>query len=114
MQNESVLAIVSTLYSNYQKESSKRVKIIDMFIIYLLSVAIIIFGYAGLVGTFPFNSFLAAFFACIGLLVLTVSLRKQVNAKTSGDFIDASPERAYVGYVLCSIVLFFVAAIFMG
>lgn len=34
--------------------------------------------YAKLVGTFPFNSFLAGFFCCVGTFVLTLALRMKV------------------------------------
>lgn len=109
-----ITEIFSTLLTNYQAKTSTRVKIIDSFIVYVLLVALIIFSYASLVGTFPFNSFLSAFFTAIGLLVLSVSLRKHVNSDTSKDFEDTSPEKAYSGYLLCCIVLFFTATVFMG
>lgn len=114
MAEDSIFQILSILYSNYKTKTPTRVKIIDSFILYVLLVGIIIFSYASLVGTFPFNSFLSAFFTSIGLLVLSVSLRKHVNSETSKDFEDTSPEKAYSGYLLCCIVLFFTATVFMG
>ena len=118
----SVFTILGNLKTNYLLKTTQKIKILDSFIFFLLLNAITIFCYAGFVGTFPFNSFLAAFFTSIGLIVLTgihhllkvVSLRKQVNEVTAVDFVDTSLEKAYGGYVLCSLVLFFVATIFMG
>eukprot|EP01080_Neovahlkampfia_damariscottae_P003847 gene3847-7007_t len=110
----SILQILNKLKTNYVENTPKRIKLIDMFIIYLGVTALVLFGYVAAVGTFPFNAFLAAFFTSICLLVLTVSLRKHVHPDTTKDFVDTSTEKAYGGYVVCSIVLFFVATIFMG
>lgn len=91
-----------------------------------------------LVGTFPFNSFLAGFFCSLGFFVLTgarhrpgacthttfyqqciinhrtVCLRMQLDP-TNKDFKDSiSPERAFADYVLCNLVLFLAVWNFMG
>lgn len=38
---------------------------------YVAATAIVQFVYCCLVGTFPFNSFLAGFMSCVGMFVLT-------------------------------------------
>ena len=77
------------------------------------------------VGTFPFNSFLAAFFTAGGFFVLTAALRMQLDpihsehfrtkgGESSGSKKGAagkpmSPERAVADYVLAGALLLFVA-----
>ncbi|KAK1278270.1 Dolichyl-diphosphooligosaccharide--protein glycosyltransferase subunit DAD1 [Acorus gramineus] len=50
--------------------------------------------YMGIVGSFPFNSFLSGVFSCVGTAVHAVCLRIQVN-KESKEFKDLPPERAF-------------------
>ncbi len=97
------------------------------------------FAYLLLVGSFPFNSFLAGFFSCVGFFVLTgevvhqhfvprfrfvmglspddgfcaVCLRMQIDP-ANADFKDMSPERAFADYVLCNALLHLVIWNFMG
>lgn len=84
------------------------------------------------VGTFPFNSFLAAFFTAGGFFVLTAALRMQLDPLQSEHFTvdvhdDAgdgkggtttkkrmSPERAVADYVLAGALLLFVAWNYVG
>lgn len=44
---------------------------IDAFLVYVAATGVVQVIYCGLVGTFPFNSFLAGFMSCIGMFVLT-------------------------------------------
>ena len=48
----------------------------------LRRTALIQLAYCALVGTFPFNSFLAGFLPTVGMFVLTVCLRMQVVSGT--------------------------------
>eukprot|EP01027_Heterolobosea_sp_BB2_P001321 GEZU01002022.1.p1 GENE.GEZU01002022.1~~GEZU01002022.1.p1 ORF type:complete len:130 (-),score=36.41 GEZU01002022.1:22-372(-) len=108
-----LLNIASEFFKQYNK-TPRRLKVIDVFLVYILLTGIIQFVYCALVGTFPFNSFLAGFISCIGLFVLTVSLRMQVNPLNKDQFKGITLERAFADYVLCAILLFFVAINFMG
>eukprot|EP01027_Heterolobosea_sp_BB2_P001320 GEZU01002021.1.p1 GENE.GEZU01002021.1~~GEZU01002021.1.p1 ORF type:complete len:137 (-),score=9.38 GEZU01002021.1:93-464(-) len=65
-----LLNIASEFFKQYNK-TPRRLKVIDVFLVYILLTGIIQFVYCALVGTFPFNSFLAGFISCIGLFVLT-------------------------------------------
>jgi oligosaccharyltransferase complex subunit epsilon len=49
----------------------KSLKLIDCFRVFSVATAVIQLMYYCIVGTFPFNSFLAGFVACIGLFVIT-------------------------------------------
>jgi hypothetical protein len=84
------------------------------------------------VGTFPFNSFLAAFFTAGGFFVLTAALRMQLDpihaehfrTKGGGGGGESggsrkvgkpmSPERAVADYVLAGALLLFVAWNYIG
>jgi oligosaccharyltransferase complex subunit epsilon len=65
--------------------------------------------YAKLVGTFPFNSFLAAFFCCVGAFVLTLSLRMKV-AESGGK----GGEAEFGGYALAMCTLFIASWNYIG
>lgn len=53
---------------------------INVYLAAVFATGVIQFIYILLVGTFPFNSFLAAFLSCVTSFVLAVSLKK------TGDF----------------------------
>ena len=67
--------------------------------------------YCMLVGTFPFNSFLAGFFSAVGSAILLVCLRIQV---TPSNNYAISVERAYADFVLCNVILHLVVVNFLG
>lgn len=105
-------AVASTFYQEYNKTPTK-LKVLDLFFIYCISTAAIQFAYMALVGSFPFNAFLAGVLACIGTAVLAVCLRMQIN-KENKEFKDLPPERAFADYVLANLVLFLVVMNFIG
>jgi oligosaccharyltransferase complex subunit epsilon len=102
-----------------------------------LTAAALQFLYMLLVGTFPFNAFLAGFFSSLSFLVLTgasmstaqsvaigpghlltptvvaVCLRLQVDP-SSKEFAHISPERAYADYVLANLVLYLAVWNYIG
>jgi len=104
--------IVSKAYSEYKKQTPNKIRIIDLFLIYILATGVIQFAYCLLVGTFPFNSFLSGFISSVGQFILTVNLRLQVT--NDHEFASISPVRAYADYVLCNVILHLVVMNFMG
>ncbi|CAN6223479.1 unnamed protein product [Urochloa humidicola] len=90
-----------------------NLKIIDLYVICAVATALIQVAYMGLVGSFPFNSFLSGVLSCIGTAVLAVCLRIQVN-KDNKEFKDLPPERAFADFVLCNLVLHLVIMNFLG
>ena len=84
--------------------------------------------YCLVVGTFPFNSFLAGFISCVSSFVLAVSLRIQCNpenasvfsAYAGGDANDTAPtkrlmpERAFADFLFAHLVLHLVVFNFLG
>lgn len=68
------------------------------------------FVYAKLVGTFPFNAFLAGFFCCVGTFVLTLSLRMKVAEHGS----KPAAAKEFGGYALAMLTLFIAAVNYIG
>ena len=64
------------------------------------------FIYASLVGNFPFNAFLSAFFCCIGTFVLTLGLRMKLSEGGGGSS-SGSQVGEFGGYALamCTLLL---------
>uniref|UniRef100_A0A0D9W4D8 Dolichyl-diphosphooligosaccharide--protein glycosyltransferase subunit DAD1 n=1 Tax=Leersia perrieri TaxID=77586 RepID=A0A0D9W4D8_9ORYZ len=90
-----------------------NLKIIDLYVVFAVATALIQVVYMGIVGSFPFNSFLSGVLSCIGTAVLAVCLRIQVN-KDNKEFKDLTPERAFADFVLCNLVLHLVIMNFLG
>eukprot|EP01104_Vermistella_antarctica_P001400 TRINITY_DN11445_c0_g1_i1.p1 TRINITY_DN11445_c0_g1~~TRINITY_DN11445_c0_g1_i1.p1 ORF type:complete len:123 (-),score=30.88 TRINITY_DN11445_c0_g1_i1:20-361(-) len=112
--SSSLSQIFTTFTTNYAAHTPSRLKIIDVFLAYITLTAISQFAYVVIVGTFPFNSFLAGFLCTVGCFVLSVCLRIQVNPNNKSNFKAISPERAYVDFLFSNIVLFLVVMNFMG
>lgn len=112
--NQGFFQIIGTLFSNYKSKTPQRVKLIDTFVVFSFLTAAIQYVYVLLVGTFPFNSFLAGFFTSIATGIFAIGLRKQVNPDTKSDFKTTVPERAYFDFVLCCILTFLIGFAYMG
>ena len=95
------------------------------------------FVYCLLVGTFPYNSFLAGFGSTVGqfvlagmfffvfllcryiyrlsiLMIVAANLRIQSNPDNAKDFPAVSRERAFADFVFCSLILHLIVVNFMG
>ena len=111
------MSIVKGIYDNivdvYRRETllDPKVALMDAMMLCSLSTAAIQITYLMLVGSFPFNSFLASFLCCLGVFAFTASLRLQC---TSSEFHGMSIERAYSGYAMCCLVLFFLVFSYIG
>lgn len=62
--------ILADFQTKYVQTTPKKIKLIDGFLAYVLATGILQFIYCVLVGTFPFNSFLAGFVCTVGVFVL--------------------------------------------
>lgn len=112
-----LVSAINTTYSDYTKTLTPRLKLIDLFLAFLVALGILQFIYVLLVGNFPFNAFLGGFISCVGQFVLVVSLRLQVK-DTKGEnetlFEEVSPERAFGDFVFASLILHFVVYHFIN
>lgn len=75
---------IQTTYQDYLKTLTPRLKLIDLFLTFLVLLGILQFTYVLIIGNFPFNAFLGGFISCVGQFVLTVNLRLQYNANNNG------------------------------
>ncbi|KAL8979112.1 MAG: hypothetical protein Q9205_005470 [Flavoplaca limonia] len=107
-------AILQQLWSSYQRRTPQRVKLIDVFMGFLVVVGVLQFVYCVLVGNYPFNAFLSGFSATVGQFVLTASLRIQTNPENKDEFKTVSPERAFADFVLGSLILHFFCVNFIN
>merc|ERR1719373_1324880 len=107
------IALDRTLMDSYDAETNYRTKLIDFYLLYIVMTGVLVFAFMFVAGTtFPFNSFLAAFLGCIGCFIFGVNLRMVYTNKK--DFEGISTERAFLEFVFCNIILFFVVLTFMG
>ena len=67
---DGISSVVAKFYHEYGSSTSKRIKLIDAYLLYILLTGVIQFVYCCLVGTFPFNSFLSGFISCVGSFIL--------------------------------------------
>lgn len=104
---------LTDIVSSFRKALSgtpPRVKVLDTFIATALVTLVLQSAYAFLVGSFPFNAFLAGVFCCAGTAVLTLCLRLQI----SGGQCGVSDDRAFVDYALAMVVLFLACWCYIG
>ena len=62
--------VLMDFYSKYKSKTPQKLKLVDAYLAYVMFTGIILFVYCCIVGTFPFNSFLAGFISCVGSFVL--------------------------------------------
>eukprot|EP01116_Phalansterium_solitarium_P010005 TRINITY_DN24384_c0_g1_i1.p1 TRINITY_DN24384_c0_g1~~TRINITY_DN24384_c0_g1_i1.p1 ORF type:complete len:120 (+),score=11.98 TRINITY_DN24384_c0_g1_i1:32-361(+) len=105
-----------SLFKEFQRGYSDRTprltKIIDVFLLYVLLTGVLEFVYCAIVGTFPFNSFLAGFISTVGTFVLGVCLRLQVSP--ANHFKNISKERAFFDFIFANVVLHLTVFNFLG
>ncbi|XP_014247158.1 dolichyl-diphosphooligosaccharide--protein glycosyltransferase subunit DAD1 [Cimex lectularius] len=106
--------VVKKFYNEYSTNTSKKLKIIDAYLLYVLLTGIVEFVYCCLVGTFPFNSFLSGFISCVSSFVLAVCLRLQANPQNKLQFAKISPERGFGDFIFAHIILHLVVINFIG
>ncbi|KAF8365518.1 dad-1, partial [Pristionchus pacificus] len=108
-----LVQVLTKLFDDYVKTTSQKLKIIDAYMFYILLTGIIQFVYCVLVGTFPFNAFLAGFISTVASFILAACLRMQVNEENKDEF-NISPERAFADFLFAHAVLHLVVVNFLG
>ncbi|KAK8219761.1 oligosaccharyltransferase complex subunit epsilon [Zalaria obscura] len=106
--------ILTGVWDRYMKETPQRVKLIDVFMAFLVVVGVLQFAYCVIAGNYPFNAFLSGFSATVGQFVLTASLRMQTNPSNKSEFGSTSHERAFADYVFGSLILHFFCVNFIN
>ncbi|XP_076268834.1 dolichyl-diphosphooligosaccharide--protein glycosyltransferase subunit [Rhynchophorus ferrugineus] len=108
------VGVLSKFYCEYSAKTSKKLKVIDAYLFYILLTGIFQFVYCMLVGTFPFNSFLSGFISTVSSFVLGVCLRLQVNPENKNQFHGISPERGFADFIFAHAILHLVVMNFIG
>ncbi len=67
---QSSSSALSSFWRSYDSKTDRTVKMVDVYLVYALATAFFQFAYCFLVGTFPFNSFLAGFGCALGCFIL--------------------------------------------
>ncbi|CAG8560465.1 6008_t:CDS:2 [Acaulospora morrowiae] len=106
--------VVQKLWTTYSRNTTQSLKLIDAYLVFVLFSGIFQFIYCVLVGTYPYNAFLAGFISTVGSFVLAANLRIQTNPENSGEFKGVSPERAFADFAFCNILLHFFVVNFIG
>ncbi|CAO3702524.1 unnamed protein product [Rhizopus stolonifer] len=79
--------------TSYHANTPNSLKLIDIYLTYIMFTGIAQFVYMLLVGTFPYNAFLGGFISTVGSFVLAANLRIQTNTTNKDSFQGMSPER---------------------
>ncbi|XP_053529659.1 dolichyl-diphosphooligosaccharide--protein glycosyltransferase subunit dad1 [Ictalurus punctatus] len=109
-----VFSIISRFVKEYATTTPNKLKVIDAYLLYMLMTGAFEFLYCLLVGTFPFNSFLAGFISCIGSFTLAVCLRIQVNPQNKEHFRSVSQESAFGDFLFAHTILHLVVVNYIG
>ncbi|KAK2955591.1 putative oligosaccharyltransferase complex subunit epsilon [Blattamonas nauphoetae] len=100
------------IWNRYRTSTPGLIQTLDLFIVFCGVMVVAVFGYGLVFTTQPFNAFISAIFATAGPLFFTISLRMQIlNPK---EFNNMSPEWAFLSYLACIGLLFFVISSFLG
>ncbi|KNE65920.1 hypothetical protein AMAG_09884 [Allomyces macrogynus ATCC 38327] len=104
---------VSSLWSHYVVTTPAHLKLIDIYLVFLLYSGIAQFAYVLLAGSYPFNAFLAGFGSAVASFVFAVSLRMRSNPENKGKIIW-NPQQAFGEFVICNVLLHFIVIHFLG
>ncbi|KAJ2713694.1 Dolichyl-diphosphooligosaccharide-protein glycosyltransferase subunit dad1 [Coemansia spiralis] len=107
------LHILDGLARDYAAGTPLRLRAIDAYMAFCVAVGVVQLAYCVLVGTFPYNAFLAGFGSAVACFVFAASLRMKTNPKNAAQF-AGPPEAAFAEFVVCHVVLHFVVANFLG
>ncbi|KAI8988600.1 DAD/Ost2 [Mycotypha africana] len=111
---EQLQAATSKFIQGYKTDTPASLKLIDVYLVYIMMTGVIQFVYMVIVGSFPYNAFLGGFISTVGSFVLAANLRIQTNSENRDAFKTISPERAFADFVVCSILLHGFCIHFLG
>jgi oligosaccharyltransferase complex subunit epsilon len=106
-----LVEILKGVKADYAKNTTPKLMLVDGLIVTSLLTAVVQVLYLVLVGSFPFNSFLSGFLACLGTYAFAVSLRMRL---TADEFKDVSSSQAFAEFTMCCLTMYFIVACFLG
>ena len=78
-------AAAQLFWTAYKKETPNSLKLIDVYLAYIMITGILQFVYMLMAGTFPYNAFLAGFISTVGSFVLAGNLVSRYWSEQTGD-----------------------------
>ncbi|KAI9312484.1 DAD family-domain-containing protein [Dichotomocladium elegans] len=108
------VSALRVFWTSYTHETPKSLKLIDIYLAYIMLTGVLQFLYMVIAGTFPYNAFLGGFISTVGSFVLAANLRIQTNEKNASQFASVSPERAFGDFAVASLLLHFFCFHFLG
>ncbi|KAI8880120.1 defender against death DAD protein [Backusella circina FSU 941] len=78
---EGLVAASRKFVTGYKNETPGSLKLIDVYLVYIMLTGISQFVYMIIAGTFPYNAFLGGFISTVGSFVLAANLRIQTNSQ---------------------------------
>ena len=109
--------LLSQLLQSYRLHTEWRLRVIDVYLVFLILTGIVQAIYMQLSGKYPLNAFLSSFIASVGSFVLTglmaniANLRIQINRANN---FKISTQRAFAEFCFANFVLFAFAINFVG
>merc|ERR1711971_750863 len=110
----SLTGVITKFHEEYTNKTPVKLKLIDAYLAYVFFTGVFQFVYVCLVGTFPFNAFLAGFISSVASFVLGVCLRLQVNPDNKDQFDSISAERGFADFIFAHVVLHLIVINFLG
>lgn len=110
----STFSLISDIGHEYKQSTALKLRLIDIYLFYVFITGVIQFLYCCLVGTFPFNAFLAGFISTVASFILAVCLRMHSNPQNTSVFPDYMPEWAFGNFIFAHVVLHLAVFNFIG
>jgi oligosaccharyltransferase complex subunit epsilon len=106
---------VSNFWKKYSKDTPSKIKLIDSFMLFLLSLIVWVMFYRIIVGNdFPKNAFLSSVYTPLGVLAMAVALRMHICGD-DGKLLRVNQQyRPFWEFMFGLIVIFVVGINFLG
>ncbi|PVU88912.1 hypothetical protein BB561_005644 [Smittium simulii] len=111
--NTSISHSFMEISQNYIQLTPLHLKVMDSYMILCVALGVIQMLYCILVGTYPYNAFLAGFGSAVASFCLTANLRIKSNPINQHPG-SQSPKAVFAEYVFCNFVLHFIVMNFLG
>jgi defender against apopototic cell death 1 len=113
MKKSNTLIVINKIYQDYYSTPT-HLMIVDAYLLYVLMVLFLQTFYFTLIGSFPFNSFLAGFFSALASLIMGFSLRLQCDPSNANVFNKIGKEKSFADFIFAHIILHLAVFNFMG
>jgi oligosaccharyltransferase complex subunit epsilon len=106
-----VFTISSQILKAYKKKTTRRLMVIDSFLVFCILMVVLQVAYRFLKGTHPLHALLAASFFALGEFALACAMRVQM---TSSEFSHVSHKQAFLDFFKGSLILAFFSMNYVG